>query len=112
MGIDKKLPWNERVGLLSINPDAATREDVAHIAADNMALQYQIETLRKENEQQKAEIERLRERAEKYDELIFHVETKWPNESRHETALKYIKQAETPKWSEGQALKEEHDEQR
>lgn len=29
-----------------------------------------------------------------YYELIMAVETKYPNETRHETALKYIKQAE------------------
>lgn len=29
-----------------------------------------------------------------YHELLFHVGTKHPNESRHETALRYIRQAE------------------
>ena len=31
----------------------------------------------------------------KYDELIFAVGSKFPGETRHETALKYIKAAET-----------------
>ena len=30
-----------------------------------------------------------------YDELIYAVGEKWPGESRHETALRYIRQAET-----------------
>ena len=29
-----KLPWAERVNMLSINPDAATRDDVASMAAE------------------------------------------------------------------------------
>ena len=31
-----------------------------------------------------------------YNELIMAVERKWPNETRHETALRYIKQMEEP----------------
>jgi len=31
-----QLPWDERVTMLSINPDAATREDVADMAAELM----------------------------------------------------------------------------
>lgn len=34
------------------------------------------------------------ERLAKYDELILAVGKKWPNESRHETALRYIRSAE------------------
>ena len=29
-----ELPWDERVTMLSINPDAATREDIANMAAE------------------------------------------------------------------------------
>lgn len=40
----------------------------------------------------KAENEAL---AAKYHELLYAVETKWPNETRHQTALRYIRRAET-----------------
>lgn len=33
---------------------------------------------------------------DKYYELLYAVGTKYPNESRHETALRYIKEAEAP----------------
>ena len=33
----------------------------------------------------------------KYQELLYAVETKHPGETRHETALRYIRQAETPR---------------
>jgi hypothetical protein len=39
------------------------------------------------------ELSRLRDR---YNELIFAVGTKWPGETRHETALRYIKRMEEP----------------
>ena len=32
--MSNELPWDERVTMLSINPDAATREDVANMAAE------------------------------------------------------------------------------
>ena len=40
-----RLPWFERVPM-SINPDAATREDVARMAAQWMAYREELERLR------------------------------------------------------------------
>lgn len=41
-------------------------------------------------------IEKYRElMIEKYRELMMAVKSKYPNESRHETALRYIKEAES-----------------
>ena len=40
------------------------------------------------------DVQRDAERLKKYDELIYAVATKFPGESRHETALRYILQAE------------------
>jgi hypothetical protein len=37
--------------------------------------------------------------AERYRELIYAVQRKFPDESRHETALRYIKHAEAPSYS-------------
>ena len=36
-----KIPWNEWINTLSINPDAATREDISHMATElkNMKLE-------------------------------------------------------------------------
>lgn len=42
------------------------------------------------------EVERLKEVEKLYYELIYGVARKWPDETRHQTALKYILQAETP----------------
>jgi len=39
-------------------------------------------------------IEDLEDRADKYYELLYAVQNKFPDETRHETALRYIQQAE------------------
>lgn len=41
------LPWGERVVMLSINPDAASRGDVARLAADLMEAKRELEGVRK-----------------------------------------------------------------
>ena len=50
-----------------------------------------------------ARLERQRDElkadAERYQELLYAVQRKFPNESRHETALRYIKHAEAPSYS-------------
>lgn len=42
----------------------------------------------------KLQIDRLLKVEEKYDRLIMAVESKFPGETRHETALRYIKDRE------------------
>jgi len=36
------LPWDEQVTMLSINPDAATTEDVARMAAENDLMRAEL----------------------------------------------------------------------
>lgn len=43
-----------------------------------------------------AECGRLKERAALYDELIYQVGNKYPNETRHQTAMRYLQRAEQP----------------
>ena len=48
---------------------------------------------------------RVADLSAKYDELIYGVGNKWRGETRHQTALRYIRQAETPAGTEGAAVK-------
>jgi len=52
------------------------------------------------------EIENQRLRA-LYDDLIYQVANKHPNESRHETAKRYIMQAEQPSDNQAQEVSDE-----
>ena len=53
-----------------------------------------------ENEHLKLDIEKLKAESlewnHKYHDLIMQVQSKWTGESRHDTAKRYIIQAETP----------------
>lgn len=44
------LPWSERVAMLSIHPDAASREDVARLAAELMEAKHLLAALIAEHE--------------------------------------------------------------
>lgn len=45
-----ELPWRERVPMLSINPDAATRDDVASLATELMIANHKLALARKAEE--------------------------------------------------------------
>lgn len=47
-----------------------------------------------ENQKLHKEVAELRRDAERYNELLLAVERKFPDETRHQTALRYIKSAE------------------
>lgn len=59
------------------------------------------------DEQNAALIAKVEGLEQKYNELLFAVARKFPNETRHETALRYINEAETlPDSVASEALKE------
>ena len=65
----------------------------AWIAIDELEqLQQQVKDLTEAKEKLKAD----------YNELIFAVANKWPNELRHQTALRYIIERESSNNPEGQ----------
>ena len=76
---------DERIDNPAISLTAFMPDDVEYIRADLVKSQ-QDEIVR-----QQEELSRLREA---YNELLYSVSTKYPDESRHETALRYIRQAE------------------
>ena len=41
-----ELTWIDRVPMLSVNPDGATREDVARLAAELMSCRHELTRLR------------------------------------------------------------------
>jgi hypothetical protein len=45
----------------------------------------------------RAEYEELQHTKKLYDELLYNVASKYENETRHQTALRYIRHAEEPK---------------
>lgn len=57
----RELPFIEKIGVLSINPDAATRDDVANMAAQLMEYYSKILELESQLSSANAEIEKLRE---------------------------------------------------
>lgn len=52
-------------------------------------------------------LERDKELQDKYHQLIFEVQTKHPDESRHETALRYIRERENAPICTGSAVEDE-----
>lgn len=54
-----------------------------------------------------AELGAMLERAQKYDQLLYAVVSKFPSESRHETALRYIVQRELSTTTAAQATNKE-----
>ena len=81
---EREMELTERIAELEAERD--------RLKADNPRMDLLIEMDRQNNE--------LRARhaalVEKYNELLYSVGNKYPNESRHETALRYIRNAEKP----------------
>jgi len=61
----------------------ATKRDILHSKTQGEDIQWAIDR-----------IIALENRSILYEELIYQIANKTPNETRHETALRYIKQAE------------------
>ena len=59
-------------------------------------MREQLNAAQADNDRLKADNDLLRIGLRDYDELIMAVRTKYPGETRHQTALRYILQAEAP----------------
>lgn len=71
---EKVIPWDERVSMLSIHPDAATREDVARMAAEVETLHKELGTYHAQDNQEHrliAKIEILEGQNETLRELVW-----------------------------------------
>lgn len=78
--------------------DSVIRDGITYGTARELT--DELSRLRAENAALKAA---LAEAQKKYHELLFEVSHKFPNESRHETALRYIRQAEHQSCNTSQA---------
>ena len=67
-------------------------QEIAALTAENSVLREQNFAMNASLVKLRPENEKLKER---YDELIMQVERKFPNESRHETAKRYIRERES-----------------
>jgi len=80
-----ELPWNERVTMLSINPDAASRHDVARLAADLTEAKAALKEKEAETQEARSKCEELAKERPISEELYDFVVEK---NSRLEAALK------------------------
>ncbi len=55
------LPWSEKVNMLSINPDAASREDIAKMAAELSEKDRELQKAREERDRAIARAENIEE---------------------------------------------------
>ena len=74
---------------------AVNAETITSLLLDAEDLKNNTKNLGETIAKQQAEIERLNSRSDLYSELLYAVHTKTPEESRHETALRYIQERES-----------------
>jgi hypothetical protein len=73
------LPWSERVNMLSINPDAATREDISKMASE-LSEYMVMEMKRKDiiNKGDKLKIKKKKESDPRIAQFFSNFEATWP----------------------------------